>query len=773
MQRVPDSVIDAVIREGGAVHMLGVCGVGMAGLAVLLAARGCRVTGCDAHAAELGAWLTQRGIAVSDGHDAAHVAPGLRLVVRTPAVPPDAPECRAAAALGIPLAVRGAVLPRLLPGRASVAVAGSHGKTTTTCFTVQALRALGRDPAWCAGGFSDALGGVGGPGAEGSGLLVVEADESDGTLALYAPDIAVITNVEPDHMEHFETRENLHACFRTFAAGAGRAVYCADHPGAAEVCRGLRDAVSFGFGDGARVRATARAAGPDGTALRVAFGGSATVDLALPAPGRHNALNALAAAAALHALGHAPAEIAAALAGVSLPRRRFERVAAPGGITVVSDYAHHPSEIAALVAAARAIEARRRLAVFQPHRYTRTLLLGAEFPAAFAGVDRVVLAPVYAASETPLPGGGTWDLYAHFRTGMRAAVAAAESLDEIRDYLRRELAAGDLLLVAGAGSVERVAQWAAADAAARRAEDAAGRLGALRRAVPSSRLRAREPLAAHTSFGVGGEAELWCDVASAADLRALLAWARAHAAPFRVLGGGTNVLAGDLGAPGVTARLRGEEFRRIAADGGGVEAGAGAPLRDLLDRAQGAGWSGLESLEGIPGTVGGALRMNAGTREGAIGDRVAWIRCLSRDGGECTIAGDELGFGYRRCDALRDRIALAAGFRLERADAARIAARRGAAAARRKWMKGLRCAGSVFRNPPGLFAGRLIEEAGLKGRALGGAAISPLHANVIVTGPGATASDVRALMELAREAVRRRHGVELENEIVLLGWEGA
>jgi UDP-N-acetylenolpyruvoylglucosamine reductase len=710
------------------------------------------------------------------------VTPDLACVIRTQAVPPGAPEIRRAAEARVPVAARGEVLPLLLRGRPAIAVAGTHGKTTTSSFAAQVLRLGGRSPTWCVGGTTDALGGVAGGDGAADAPMVAEADESDGTLALYAPDIAVITNIERDHMEHFGSEDALRGCFRAFARNARRAVvFCADDPGASAVCAGMPGAVSFGFSAAASVRGEIIEETATGTRFRAVIRGGESATVGLPVPGRHNVLNALAVMAALCEAGMRPDAIAAGLGGVGLPRRRFERVWCGGGIEVISDYAHHPSEIAALVRTAARQGGRRILAVFQPHRYTRTLALGAEFPGAFEGVGTVILAPVYAASEAPLPGGTTWDLYARFRaaspwavgpggrqpgSGAPAVVLASDSLAEAWEYVRRELREGDALLVVGAGDVETVALRAAEHLGAGPAEPARVPAGLV---SPATRVRCNEPLAPRTTLGVGGTADVWAEVGNREDLRALLLWARERGMPFRVLGGGSNVLVSDLGARGVTARLAGPQFGAIAARGGLVVAGAGAPLRRLLDWMEERGLGGLEFLEGIPGTVGGAVRMNAGAAGGQIGDRIEWIRGLNADGSECTLAAGDLGLGYRRCEALRGRIVVEAALRPEPVSPEEIRRRRAGLALKREWFRGLRCAGSVFRNPEGDFAGRLIEAAGLKGASVGGARVCAEHANVIAAGAGARASDVRALMELARASVEARFGVRLDSEIVLPG----
>ena len=432
---------------GSRVHLMGAGGIGMAGVARLLAARGLRVTGCDAGRPRTLEWLRACGIQAVTGHDPAHLE-GIDWAVFSPALAERHPERMAAEERGIPCYRRGQVLPMLAEGWRTVAVAGTHGKTTTASMIAHILRACGADPSWCIGGELPPDGAPAGIGK--SERLVIEADESDGTLAHYASETAVITNIEFDHMEHFAAPEAMVECFRAFARQAGSVVHCADDPEAARIGAEARGA-AYGFSEGAEYRAEECRPGLAGTAFQVR--GTA---VELPLPGRHNVLNALAALAACDRCGIEPAAAAAALATFALPKRRFELVAEARGIRVVADYAHHPSEIRALVDAAKQAGAERIRAVFQPHRYTRTRALGAEFPAAFDGVERVILLPVYAASEPPLDGGTSEDLREHFVRHGRPPVEGAEGLEDAAERVAAQWQAGDWILVVGAGDVEDV-----------------------------------------------------------------------------------------------------------------------------------------------------------------------------------------------------------------------------------------------------------------------------------------------------------------------------
>ena len=764
------SIPDLLARPGSHVHLAGICGVGMAGLAVLLKARGLRVSGCDAAVNRLGPWLEKRGIAVLGPHKPAHIDGSVDWVIRTAAVRPEHPEIRAAIDRGLPVFKRGEVLPRLLDAGDSVAVAGTHGKTTTTSFIAQVLASAGRDPTFCIGGEVEPLGGVAGIGA--SGITVAEADESDGTLALYAPAVAVVTNIEFDHMEHFASVEAFEDCFRAFVAATRRlTVYCADDPRAARLCAGRLRTLAYGFGENATLRATGLAADAAGTTFDVTRDGEPLGRFRVPAPGRHNVLNALACVGVALEFGLKPDATREALARVVLPRRRFDRLVDRDDIAVVSDYAHHPSEIAALIRTAAALNRSRLVGVFQPHRYTRTRALGPEFPPAFDGLAELVLAPVYAASEQPLEGGATWDLYAHCRAHGGPPVRLAHSLEQAWAYLQTQLRLNDALLVIGAGDIERIAFWARDALRDRRVEQLGSLMERVVREIEldASLVRGREPLARKTTFGVGGTADVWVEFGHEADLLKVLAWTQANEIPFTLLGGGSNVLVSDLGVRGVVGRLTGEPFKSIHADAATVTVGAGASLARLLAWTEDQGLGGLEFLHQVPGTVGGAVHGNAGAWGRAIGERVVAVRALAPDGTEQRLAARDLNFVYRGCPALRDLILVEVSLQLDRTEPARLRLEKADVAAKRSWLQGFRSAGSIFRNPPDATAGRLLDEAGLKGRRIGGAVISERHANVIATEPGATASDVLSLLETARDAVRRRFKVELETELVLLG----
>lgn len=414
--------IKELLAEPRRIHMIGIGGIGMAGLAFLLKTRGHSVTGCDEQENRQTAWLIEKGIPVAVGHAPSHLS-GIDWVIRSTAVPDRHPEVLNAA---VPVSRRGEVLPELLRDRLTIAVSGTHGKTTTTAIIAQILNC-----GYCIGGEVPGLDGV----AKDGEIMAVEADESDGTVALYHPDVSVITNIEYDHMEHHASVEAFEACFLRFAENTKeKIVYCMEDPAALRLFKTNPKAVPYGL----------RGAGSE-------------VPVSLS--GRHNRLNA-AAAVEVCSQWKSEEEIFQCLGKIKPVRRRFEWVF-EGAYTVISDYAHHPTEIRALIQTAReALKPKRLLGVFQPHRFTRTRALLNDFPPAFEGVDQLWLVPVYAASESPLEGGTSMDLLNACSAEQKSRVKQLASLEDAWQDVQGQLRAGDVLLIIGAGDIDRMAEWA-------------------------------------------------------------------------------------------------------------------------------------------------------------------------------------------------------------------------------------------------------------------------------------------------------------------------
>jgi UDP-N-acetylmuramate--alanine ligase len=446
------------------VHFVGIAGAGMSALAELFVRRGVRVTGCDANPAGA-ADLRRLGIDVGP-HDPTHVE-GVRALIVTSAMPKDHPELERARRCRIPVVRRADALGEVTRGYEVVGVAGTHGKTTTTVMAADALAAAGRDPTALAGGRVAAWSGNLRTGA--GRLYVVEADEYDRSFLALTPTVAVVTNVEADHLDIYGDLAEIRAAFAEFVAPARTIVLCGDDAGTAalripsgtEVVR-----YALGSGAGASTERAVRDArlvardvriGAGESAFSVVFDDEVLGDVRLHVPGRHNVLNALGALGSGLALGAGVPDMATGLAAFRGVERRFERVGDAGGVAVIDDYAHHPTEISATLAAARsAFPGRRLVAAFQPHLFSRTRDFAREFGDALATADALYLLEIYPAREQPIPGVSA-SLIADAMTDRGAAqkLAWRGERHQLAEVLARDVRAGDVVLTMGAGDITR------------------------------------------------------------------------------------------------------------------------------------------------------------------------------------------------------------------------------------------------------------------------------------------------------------------------------
>ena len=447
------------------VHFVGIGGAGMGAIAELLHEQGLQVTGSDAADGTMLRRLRSLGLRVHVGHDAAHLGEGAQAVqalVVSSAIAADNPELLAARARGLPVLPRAAMLAELMRGRLGVAVAGTHGKTTTTALVASVLMAGGAEPGYVIGGELLATGRNAGWGR--GEVLVVEADESDASFLYLAPLVAVVTNIDEDHMATYgHSRARLLQAFADFVhrlPAYAPAVLCSDDPGVRELLPQLqRPLLRYGLGPEADVRAVDVQAGP-GVQMRLAVrqAGHGDLPLTLALAGEHNVRNALAAVAVARLLGLPDAAIQQALAGFGGAGRRLQAYgllpcAGGGQYTLLDDYGHHPAELAAVLAAARgAWPGRRLVAVFQPHRYSRTRDCLDGFAAVLRRFDAVLLTEVYAAGEAPLPGADG--------AALAARVPGARFVPHLQDLaaaVRETARDGDVVLTLGAGSITRLA----------------------------------------------------------------------------------------------------------------------------------------------------------------------------------------------------------------------------------------------------------------------------------------------------------------------------
>jgi UDP-N-acetylmuramate--alanine ligase len=449
----------------GPIHFVGIGGIGMSGIAEVLCNLGYTVQGSDASESANVTRLREKGVRVTVGHRAENIK-GAEVVVVSTAIKRDNPELTAARAQRVPVVRRAEMLAELMRLKSCVAIAGTHGKTTTTSMVATLLDAGGLDPTVINGGIINAYGTNARLG--GGDWMVVEADESDGTFLKLPADVAIVTNVDPEHLDHFKTFEAVQDAFRNFVEQVpfyGFAVMCTDHPVVQSLVGKIEDRriITYGTNPQADVQLADLTAENGGSKFRVVFRDRTNgktheiADLVLPMPGRHNASNATAAIAVARELGISDDAIRKALAGFGGVKRRFTRTGEWNGVTVIDDYGHHPVEIAAVLKAARESAKGKVIAVVQPHRYTRLQSLFDEFCTCFNDADAVVVAEVYPAGEAPIEGIDR----DHFVLGLRAHghrnVIPLQSSAALAGVVRGLAKKDDYVVCLGAGNIT---QWA-------------------------------------------------------------------------------------------------------------------------------------------------------------------------------------------------------------------------------------------------------------------------------------------------------------------------
>jgi UDP-N-acetylmuramate--alanine ligase len=458
-------MLKALGTDIGTIHFVGIGGIGMSGIAEVMHQLGYKVQGSDVGDSYVVEKLRKEGIPVSIGHSADNLGDAAVVVCST-AIRESNPEIQAAAERRLPRVRRAEMLAELMRMQKTVAVAGTHGKTTTTSMIAALLDSGGVDPTVINGGIINSYGSNARLGK--SDWWVIEADESDGSFLRLDGTIAVVTNIDPEHLEHYGSFDRVKDAFVEFVENVpfyGLAVLCVDHPEVQNIIGRIRDRriVTFGFSALADVRADNVTPVPGGTRFDALILGSdgkrRTIAVHVPIPGRHNVQNALAAIAVALELGISDDAIVAGFERFEGVKRRFTKVGEVGGAILIDDYAHHPTEIRAVLAAAREGAKERVIAVMQPHRYTRLQSLMEEFQNAFNDADVVFVTPVYPAGEEPIDGVDSAALVEGLRAHGHRMVRTVENLDELCRELRDLAADGDMVICMGAGDITK---WAGA-----------------------------------------------------------------------------------------------------------------------------------------------------------------------------------------------------------------------------------------------------------------------------------------------------------------------
>jgi len=744
------------------VHLIGVAGSGMSGLALLLLGLGHKVSGSDRVTTAETERMQGVGLIFSSPHTTAAVK-GADVVVYSSAIRPANPAYAAAVAADIPLLRRAECLAAILHTKRGIIIAGTHGKTTTSAMTAHALREAGLKPSHYVGAEIPILGSNARWVADGE-HMVAEGDESDGTLALYHPEHAVILNIEPEHLDFYRDIDHIREVFTTLAdQTTGTLVYCAEDPVAHDVCAGRANALSYGWDDADYTASDIRDL-KGSSAFTVKKHGAILGDIELGIPGNHNILNALAAIALADSCGAEFALVARALSTFAGAKRRFETKYLSAHYRIIDDYGHHPSELAATLQTARSLKPERLIVLFQPHRYTRTQALAEDFGKVLQAADRVFITDVYPASEPPIPGiSGETLIEAMNRHGV-VPVTSVPDLASAHHVVGNALKPGDLLLTLGAGNVHEAASRIAADLKV---------IEEMRALMPPGEINGTlyEPMKRHTTLLVGGPAQYWLEPHSFYGFAFLVEYCRARGIPVRVVGRGSNLLVRDGGIRGAVIHPAGGVFSDVMLDGRGlVVAGAGVRLKKLASFAAGHGIGGFEWMEGIPGNVGGALRMNAGAMGMETFDQVIRVTFLDEDGVIRTRERAEIVSHYRNVPELRRNFALQAVFKGKPDTSSNIKQRWDECREKRRAAQPVSAsAGCIFRNPEAIPAGRLVDSLGLKGFAIGHAAVSEMHGNFIINQGGATATEILNLIETICDQAQQHHHIELETEVRILG----
>lgn len=711
---------------------LGVGGMGMAPLACWMSNAGYSIIGYDAYLQEdVRKHLAAAGVELRDFVFPEQLS-GFTAVVYSSAVRAGHPLLDAAKAAGMDCFRRGEMLAQVAADYKLIAVVGSHGKTTTTGMIAYGMQQCGIDANFLVGGlFADASRAP--SRYTESPWLLAEIDESDGTIEHFQPEHTLVLNMDWDHADHYREAAHLQATFRELAGRTGGKVF-------------LPEGLELDGLDAGRVIRYPSAEGPD-----------------------FNTANANAALAVLAALKVELPEVP--LGGFPGIARRQAVLFDEAELTVVEDYAHHPTEISALLQNLRVRAGHRQLvAVFQPHRYSRTLQFKEGFAEALSKADACYLLPVYAAHETIVEGGELSDLVEAFSAS--EPVVLEPSLPGLKKVVEAVEAQPTLLTFIGAGDIENFAD--AAVALLREPDDAnTACLDFIKRRLsPDATIKLNEPLANKTTMRIGGPARLYAEPASFADLQQLLLAVELFGLKYFCLGRGSNLLVADEGFDGLVIRFSAANWRKVESLGNGrIWAAAGGRLKEICGFAAKAGLAGFEFLEGIPGAIGGALRMNAGAMGSWMFDVVERVQFIDEHGVYQDWPQERFHHGYRKVEEISRGIALGAVLKsAEDDEESSIRTRIDSYSTSRKESQPRGpSAGCIFKNPEGNYAGKLIDEHGLKGLRVGAAQISDVHGNFIVNQGGATAEDVIELVRQVRKKIKAESGYELDPEVLLVG----
>jgi len=748
-------------REHHKVHLVGVAGSGMSGIAALLLELGHQVSGSDKASTVETDRLQRLGLRFHENHHADD-ASDADLIVFSSAITINNPILLSARDFGKPTVRRAEALAAIMRTKRAILIAGMHGKTTTSAMTAHVLREASLHPSHYVGAEIPILGSNAHWDPLGE-YFVAEGDESDGSLRCFHPEHTLILNIEEEHLDFYVDLAAIEKVFaQLIEQTTGILFYSADDANTVRLCARRKPAVSYGFSENADYRGTDIELRDFASVFCVYLRGQQLGQAVLNVPGQHNVHNALGVIALASEIGIPFEKVAASLRKFEHARRRFEIKYASDRFLLVDDYAHHPSELRATLKTARSTRRKRILTMFQPHRFSRTKALCHKFGGAFDDADRVVVTDVYAANETAIPGISGQTIADEIARHGHRGVSYQPRFEWVHRDIGNMLDSGDLVLSLGAGNIHEQLSILAADLViAEKLKAIVGEEG---------EMRLYEPLSKHTTLRVGGPAQFWVEPRNENAFAELIRSCRTEGLPLFVIGRGSNLLVRDGGIRGVVVHPRGGDFDKIEVDGNEITAGVGAKLKDIAYAGKAAGIGGLEWMEGIPGAVGGGLRMNSGAMGAQTFENVVRVRYLDVEGNPHTKTRGELEVHYRSFPLLENNFAVSAVFRGQPAPAEQIARKLHASQEKRRTSQPIaKSAGCIFKNPQNCPAGQLVEELGLKNLGIGKARVSEVHGNFIVNDGGATAAEMLQLIEKIKTVARAQRGIELETEVQIVG----
>jgi UDP-N-acetylmuramate--alanine ligase len=759
---LPKKLAEFLLKSPKRIHLIGVSGSGMSGIAGLLLALGHRVSGCDRVSTLETRRLETLGLKFYLPQTEETVR-GSELIVYSSAIRAGNPAFDEAVRLGIPMVRRAEALAAMMQIKKGIVIAGMHGKTTTSSMTAHVLRVGGLNPSHYVGAEIPILG-TNAHWEPSGDYLVAEGDESDGTLRIYYAEHAILLNIEEEHLDYYSNLAAIEQVFKRFIDQVnGKVVYCADDPHAARLCATRANSISYGKTETALYQYRNFAGGPLGSSFEVWRADQYLGGLTLGVPGAHNVSNALGAVALATEIGVPFGKIAEALESFRGARRRFEIKLKTGDYTVVDDYGHHPTEIKATLQTARSLQCKRLIVLFQPHRYSRTKALEKEFGSSFDLADLVYVTDVYAASEDPIEGVSGDTIVAALKAHNHSAAVYVPQRSILHREIGRIVEPGDLILSLGAGDIHEEATKLVKDL-----EISA----LLREVMGAGEVKLYEPLSKHTTLRVGGPAQFWVEPETRGGLANVLEFCAVNRLPILFIGRGSNLLVRDGGIAGVVVHLNRGDFVELTVEGAEIHVGAGVRLKQVAAFARNAGIGGLEWMEGIPGSVGGSLRMNAGAMGAEIFEQVVSVQVVSSRGEFKTLRPNEMQLQYRNVPTLRDRYAVSATFRGPRESLAAIDLRLRESSHKRKTTQPIAAsAGCIFKNPLECPAGKLVEELGLKNHRVGSARVSEIHGNFIVNDGGARAEEILQLIREIQSVAKEQRGIDLQTEVQIVGVE--